>query len=280
MIGATGKQGGSVARELLRRGRPVRALTRDPRSPASLALADLGATVVRGDLDDPYSLASALDDVHGVYSVQTFMGDGGAVAEERQGRAVATAAAKAGIGHFVYGSVGGADRSRGVAHFASKGRIEHYIDELGLPATVLRLPFFLSNFAFMGPRRDGDGLVLRLALRPQTRLQMFDPSDTGLFAAEAFDDPVTYLGRRIELASDELTGDQMAAVFETESGLPTRFQEQSTEDVRRFSEDTAAMFEWFNTEGFRADLTDLRARHPELTTLQTWAQRHWRTPAE
>ncbi|WP_433171429.1 NmrA/HSCARG family protein [Actinoallomurus sp. CA-150999] len=280
VLGATGNQGAAVIRELLRRGRPVRALTRDPQSAKAQALVAAGAEVVAGDLDDAQSLDAALNGVHGVYSVQTFMGPDGIAGEERQGRAVADAAVRAKVGHFVYASVGGADRNSGVPHFDSKGRIEKYIDELGLPATVLRPAFFINNFAFVGPQRAGDGLILALGLKPETTLQMFAPEDIGLFAADVFDNPQTYVGRRLEVASDELTGPQMAEVFEKISGLPTRFQELPIEQVKQFNQEMGIMFDWFNHEGFRADVPALRTLHPELTTLETWARREWTAPAQ
>ncbi|MGW1028274.1 NmrA/HSCARG family protein [Streptomyces sp. NPDC002577] len=280
VLGATGNQGGAVARELLRRGWPVRALTRDPKSAKAQALVEAGAEVVAGDLDDPQSLDAALSGVYGVYSVQTFMGPEGVEGEERQGIAVANAAARAKVQHFVYGSVGGAERDSGVPHFESKGRIEKHIAELGLPTTVLRPAFFINNFAFVGPQRAGDGLVLALGLKPETKLQMFAPEDIGLFAADAFENPDEYIGRQLELATDELTGPQMAEVFEKVSGLPTTFQELPIEQVLQFNEEMGLMFGWFNEEGFRADLPALRARHPELTTLEAWARREWTAPAQ
>ncbi|MEV6133338.1 NmrA/HSCARG family protein [Streptomyces violaceusniger] len=279
VLGATGNQGGSVARELLRRGRPVRGLTRDPHSAKAQELAAAGAEVVSGDLDDPRSLDAALSGVYGVYSVQTFMGPGGIEAEERQGRAVADAAARAGVAHFVYGSVGGAERNSGVPHFDSKARIEKHIVGLGLPATMLRPAYFINNFAFMGPVRDADGLVVSLALKPGTALQMIAPEDIGLFAADAFDNPEEYIGSQLELASEELTGPQLAEVFEKVSGIPTRFEEQDLDRLRQAGSEMGAMFAWFNDHGYRADIPALRAQHPELTTLETWARRSWTAPA-
>src|SRR5215207_8478069 len=91
VTGATGMQGGAVARRLLAAGRRVRALARSPKGSAAQALARAGAEVVKGDLDDPPSLARALEGAGGVFSVQTFRGKGGIAAEERQGKAVADA---------------------------------------------------------------------------------------------------------------------------------------------------------------------------------------------
>ena len=232
-----------------------------------------------GDLDDPPSLEAALKGAYGVYSVQTFTGPGGIEAEERQGRAVAEAAEQAGVEHFVYGSVGGANRNSGVPHFESKGRIESHIGGLNLPTTVLRPAFFINNFAAVGPSRAENGLVLALGLKPETKLQMFAPEEIGLFAADAFDNPGEYIGRELELATDELTGPEMAAVFEQVSGLPTRFQELGIDQVRQFNEEMGLMFAWFNAEGFRADLPALRAQHPGLTSLEDWARRSWTAPA-
>ncbi len=68
--GATGTQGGAVARELIARGYQVRGLTRNPDSDASIALGSLGIDMVRGDFDDPGSLDRALEGAYGAFSVQ------------------------------------------------------------------------------------------------------------------------------------------------------------------------------------------------------------------
>lgn len=280
VAGATGRQGGATARALLARGWTVHALVRDPGAPQALALREHGAVLVRGDMDDPASLDAALRDVYGVYSVQTFTGPDGLAGEVRQGKALAHAAARAGVAHFVYSSVDGSDRPGKVTHFASKGEVERYIEELGLPATVLRPTFFITNFEGLGPRWVDGELVLTLPLDPRTALQMITPDDIGGIAADAFDAPADYLGRSIEIAGDELTGPQMADVFARVAGRPVRFATQPIEQVRVHSEEMAAMFDWFNTVGFRADLPALRDQHGDLTTLDDWARKHWTAPAE
>src|SRR5215212_1913995 len=73
VFGATGAQGGSVARNLLARGRfDVRAITRKADSPAAQALRELGAELVQGDLDDPASLRAALEGCYGAFGVTNF----------------------------------------------------------------------------------------------------------------------------------------------------------------------------------------------------------------
>jgi uncharacterized protein YbjT (DUF2867 family) len=110
VTGATGKQGGAVIRHLRAKGFPIRALTRNPDQPGAGALTnDTGVEVARGDYEDKPSLLRALEDVYGVFSVQTSFPDG-VEAEIRQGVALIDAAHNCGIGHFIYSSVGSLDR--------------------------------------------------------------------------------------------------------------------------------------------------------------------------
>ena len=131
VTGATGQQGGAVARRLLEKGWKVRALTRDPQKPAAQALAQAGAELAPGDMDRRADLDAAFQGVYGVFSVQNFwLPNVGAEGEVRQGKLAADAAKAAGVEHFVYSSVGAAERGMGQAHFASKWEIEQYVQSL------------------------------------------------------------------------------------------------------------------------------------------------------
>jgi uncharacterized protein YbjT (DUF2867 family) len=119
VCGATGKQGGAVARSLLDRGFRVRGLTRDPQKPDAQALVKQGAEVVQGDMEDRSDMGRALEGAYGVFSVQNFW-ETGYDREVQQGKTVADAAKAAGVEHFVYSSVGSAHRQTGIPHFESK----------------------------------------------------------------------------------------------------------------------------------------------------------------
>src|SRR5213079_323018 len=110
VTGATGQQGGAVARELLARKHTVRAMTRKPDSDAAKALARQGAEVVKGDLDDAESLRRALQGAWGVFAVQNTW-EAGVEGVETQGKRIAELARKAGVQHYVYTSVGSAHRT-------------------------------------------------------------------------------------------------------------------------------------------------------------------------
>ncbi|WP_326654733.1 MULTISPECIES: NmrA/HSCARG family protein [unclassified Streptomyces] len=275
VTGATGLQGGAVARELVRRGRDTAALVRDPASDRARALAELGVALVRGDLDDEASLRAATDGVAGVFSVQNFMTPAGLGGEVRQGRALARAARDTGVPHVVYSSVGGAERHSSVPHFDSKRSIERYLEKLGVPTTVLRPSFFMDNFAAHGPQRVDGTLVVQLALKPDTRVQFIAVDDIGFFAAEAFDRPQEYLGRALEIAGDELTATEVARAFAERTGEPARFEELPLDAVAANpyipnGPEISLMFEWFQDHGYRADIAALRADHPGLQTFATY----------
>jgi uncharacterized protein YbjT (DUF2867 family) len=281
VIGGTGRQGGAAARELLSRGWPVRALVRDPDKPAAQDLRRRGAELVEGDLNDAESVRAAMAGAYGAFSMGTFTSPTGLDGEVRQGRTVAEAAADAGVSHLVYTSVDGAERNSGVPHFESKRAVEQYLAELDVPATVLRPTFFMDNFAAQPPQLVDGSILVRLALHPDTKLQMIATADIGVFAADAFDHPEDYLGVALPLAGDELTGTQLAQTFQDATGIPARYEEQPIEEIRAFSDDLAVMFEWIHKAGYdQADIRRLRERHPGLRSLHSWLREIGWRPAD
>src|SRR6185436_12335082 len=135
VFGATGRQGGAVARELLANGYPVRAVTRHPDGTAAKELARLGAEVVAGDLDDAESLKRAVSGAWGLFAVQNTW-EAGVEKEEEQGKRLAKVAKDAGIQHVVYTSVGSAERKTGIPHFDNKARVEDETPSRGSPSPL------------------------------------------------------------------------------------------------------------------------------------------------
>ena len=133
VAGATGRQEGSAVGHLLTRQLTVRALVLDPRSDRARALASQGIQIAHGDMDDLASLHKAVAGAYGAYSVQDYF-TMGASREVRQGKNMAGAGPDAGVEHFVFSSVGGAERKSGIPHFETKAKIEKHIRKLGLPA--------------------------------------------------------------------------------------------------------------------------------------------------
>ena len=263
VVGATGQQGGATVRALQGRDAGVRALVRDPQAPAARALADSGAQVVQADIDDAASMRRAFAGVDGVFAMTTFAGPAGTSGEVEHGKRIADAAAAARVPHVVYSSVGGAERRTLIPHFESKRRVEEYLSASGLPTTFVRPTFFMDNFARSGPQPEGGVMVLRLPLAPDVPLQMICVDDIER-------DRVP--GGTIEIAGDELTGQQIAAVYGQRFGLPARFDPLPL-DVLEQDPDRQAMFAWFNhLPSYEADFSSTKDLAPAVKSLTTWLE--------
>ena len=272
ITGATGHQGGAVARALRSSGFNLRGLTRKPESRQAAALARDGVDVVKGDLDDEATLRRVLAGAWGVFGVQNTL-EAGVEREEVQGKRLAMLAREAGVEHYVYTSVGSAHKQTGVPHFDNKWRIEETVRGLRFPSHVILRPvFFMENlvapFSLQGDR-------LSSALGPSTRLQMIAVDDIGWFGARAFTDAAALNRREIDIASDVRTMPEAAEILTTALGRPIAFAQTPNEQVRQYSEDTALMLEWFEHVGYNADIAGLEREFGRaLTKLPDWARRH------
>lgn len=274
ITGITGQQGGAVARELLADGHRLRGMTRNPQSESAREFADRGAEIVRGDLNDRGSLERAVDGAWGVLSIQNTW-EAGVEVEEEQGIRLAEVARKAGVQHFVYHSVGSADRDTGIPHFDNKWRIEEKVRELDFPSfTIIRPVFFMENLTSPWFKPSIDDGKLAIALQPETRLQMIAVQDIGKYSALAFEEHEKLDGQAIDIAGDELTMPEAARVLTRATGRDIEFVQVSIEEVRKSSEDFAIMLEWFDREGYDADIEgDAKKFEIEPTRFEDWAVR-------
>jgi uncharacterized protein YbjT (DUF2867 family) len=272
VTGATGRQGGAVIRHMLPKGWKIRALTRNPQSHAAQSLARQCVELIHGDLEDAASVAQAAAGVYGIYSVQDFWAVG-ARREVQQGKNVADAAKKAGVKHFVYSSVGGAERNTGIPHWESKWEVEKYIRSLGLPATVVRPVTFMETY-YIDQVEIGI-LKGKLAdpIRADKPYQTIATDDIGAFVALAFERSAEFIGKELEIAGSELTNPEAAKIFSRVLGKPVKFQKLPLPLVRIvLGREFYTMFRWFNEAGYKADIPGLRRAYPEvrLHTLEEW----------
>ncbi len=259
VTGATGRQGGAVARELLADGFPVRALTRNPKSEKAQALAKLGAEIVKGNYDDDSSLQKALKGAWGAFSVQNTW-EAGVEKEEEQGKHFAELAKKAGIQHFVYTSVASAQRNTGIPHFDNKYRIEETVRGLGFPSyTIIRPVFFMENWISPGFKEGIDQGKLMISIAPETVLQMISVADIGKYGHWAFKEHEKLNGQAIDIAGDALTMPDAALILSKASGKKIEYVQIPIDEVRKSSEDFAIMLEWFDEVGYNADIEKMSA---------------------
>ncbi len=272
VTGVTGMQGGAVARRLRADGWRVRGLTRDPGSQRTKALRDLGVEIVVGDLTDESSLVEPLRGVYGVFAMATPF-EKGTENEVAQGRTLGNVAARSGVGHYVYSSVGSADRKTRIPHFETKAAIEKHLDGLALPLTIIRPVYFMENFLTFATQRTDEGLVVPVPLSGETTLKMIAVDDVAAITAVVFSRPEKYIGKDIDVAGDELTFVDAAQALGAAIGEPVRYVQVPWQAVRDQSEDFYLMYDWFERKGYHADVEDTRDLYPELLDFRAWLAR-------
>ncbi|MFD0559589.1 uncharacterized protein YbjT (DUF2867 family) [Stackebrandtia endophytica] len=297
VTGATGRQGGAVARALLAAGVPVRAFVRDPRAERAQAIETLGAELVTGDLHDRDSIVRAAEGVRAVFSVQMpaitaagFDMDG----EVTQGANLVEGAKAAGVPQFVHTSVTGAGQHTDTPGWepgrwsvepslTAKAAIQDKVRAAGFPQwTIIKPGFFMVNFlpsmAFLFPRGVEAGLVS--VLNPDTRLSLVAVDDIGRAAAAAIAEPERFNGVELELASDHLSMIEIAEVLSRV--LRTRLSAPDMTEAEALAAGMPPMgasHEWLNVAGQPARPEYARALGIQLTGFEEWAREHLRATA-
>lgn len=274
VVGATGKQGGAVTDRLLKHGHDVVAYLRAPDSPRAQALSARGVRLAAGDLADVDALRRAATGVDAMFGLSV-PGVGGRDEETAQGRLIVDVVGRLGV-HLVYSSVRGADRivNSTVEHASSKQLIEEYLRGTDVPATVLGPTYFMENALNVTFNRLRDG-VFATPLTPGKRLDQVTVLDIAGLVVHAIENPDTMVGRRIDLASDSVTGEQVAAILGEVLGREIPYQQIPPDQVRqRAGEQIATMFARFEQNTYFLDTAALRAEYPQVGwhDFRGWAE--------
>ncbi|WP_425965066.1 NmrA/HSCARG family protein [Rhizobium nepotum] len=274
VFGATGQQGGAVARALNAKGRKVRAFVRSPESVRSKALVAEGISLVIGDLFDRDSIEQAMTGVAGVFSVQTSSpaGEVTDAQEVWQGKAVADSALRQGIRHLIYSSGGGAGKGlTGMGHFDSKSEIEAYVRSLPMMSTITRPASFMEMMLLPGmglPRGE-----FTFFMRPEQSMQMIAVDDLGRINAEMLLAPDRFAGKTVELASASVTGRDLERAFTKAADRVITY--------RRFPDELLAANPFLNRLGElldsgllagAADIPAIEREFGHLTSLVEWLE--------
>ncbi|KAF2242365.1 NAD(P)-binding protein [Trematosphaeria pertusa] len=306
ITGATGKQGGSVLKQLATHPSSPQftllAVTRNTNSPAAQRLKGRhpSALLVQGDLNDvPALFKSALaaleqankpPQIWGVYSMQVSMGpDVTLESEIAQGNALIDEALAHGVRHFVYSSVdrGGNEKSpenpTPIPHFQSKHRIEQHLRARAGASGETMGWTILRPVAFMDNIEPGfQSKVFLAALRDTLQdkpMQWVSVEDIGLFAARAFRDPGEWNARAEGIAGDELTFEEMSGCFERVTGAPAPATYWVLGTALKWAVgEVGVMLNWFRTDGYGVDVERLRGMERELCGFERWLKERsgWR----
>ena len=282
VFGATGSQGGSVVKALLDLDKlfNVRAVTRNPSSEASNKLKAKGVEVVQASMDDPDTLQSAVTGAYGVFLVTNFWEYMSKEREVRQGKNVADACMKAGVKHVVYS---GLEKVKDITgwecpHFDGKGEVEDYLDEISLPNTSVRLPYYYENtYSFTDYQKQDDGsyTVTTCMKGPMDSLSV---QDTGVVVASILKESEKYIGKRIGLSGDRLTMREYMDIVAGVTGKKIQLNEISPEEFAKFpfpgAADLAAMFHFYVNGNPVRDQQLTKELNPKTQSFKEWAEQN------
>jgi uncharacterized protein YbjT (DUF2867 family) len=297
VLGATGAQGGGLARAILadpNGGFAVRALTRDVNSEKAKALADQGAEVMAVDVDDPESLKTAFAGAYGAFCVTFYWAHFSPEKELAEATSMAEAAKQAGLQHVIWSTLENTrkwvplDDNRmptlmekyKVPHFDCKGEADGVFTSMGVPVTFLLTSFYWDNFIYFGsgPKKGPDGKLALTFPMDDKKLPGIAAEDIGKCAYGIFKRGSEFVGKTVGIAGEHLTGAEMATAFSKALGQEVGYNAVTPEQYRGFgfpgADDLGNMFQ------FKRDFNEYfcGARSPEfarslnldLQTLDVW----------
>ncbi|NXB03980.1 NMRL1 protein, partial [Cnemophilus loriae] len=280
VFGATGAQGGGVARALLDDGTfRVRAVTRSPKKKEAEELRQRGAEVVKADQDDEASLEQALAGAYGAFIITNFWEHCSKEKEIEQGRRLADLSKRHGLRHVVFSGLENVHQLTGgrleVLHFDGKGVVEEYLQKIGVPTTIVRLPFYFENFlSSFKPQKapQGDTFVLKLPMG-DTPMDGMAVEDFGPIALSLLKSPGEYIGQVIGLSTGKLTEAEYAAILSQQTGKTVTASKISAEEYEKQdfpgAKELAAMFRFYTLKPDRNVALTMKL-NPKARTFQQW----------
>ncbi|TAM81380.1 MAG: NmrA/HSCARG family protein [Acidobacteria bacterium] len=297
VLGATGAQGGGLARAILadpNGGFAVRALTRDANSEKAKALARQGAEVVAADVDNLESLKNAFADAYGAFCVTFYWSHFSPEKELAEAALMAQAAKETGVKHVIWSTLEDTRRwvplddnrmptlmgKYKVPHFDAKGEADGVFTSMGLPVTLLLTSFYWDNFIYFGagPRKGPDGKLSITLPMDDKKLPGIAAEDIGKCAYGIFKRGEEFIGKKVGIAGEHLTGTQMAASMSRALGQEVRYNAVTPDQYRSFgfqgADDLGNMFQFkrdFNEYYCGARNPEFaRSLNPELQNFDTW----------
>jgi len=293
VVGVTGAQGSAVAKALLKSGWKVRGLTRDPNSAKSKIIKDLGVELVAADISKAEDLEKAFAGVDAVFAVTNFY-EAGEEGEKAQGKLMADIAKKQKVGHFIYSSLENSNKISGgknkVPHFTAKAEVDEYVETIGIPATPVQIACYYENFTtYFAPKKNADGVYeFTLPVPADSKIALGSVADLGPVVAKVLDNKDQYAGKKIAVAGDYLTPDEIAATFAKVWGVKVRANIVPFETFAAFGFPFAAefadMFSWFHSFGYYAekvtnrDIWEGKKVYPEVLTFEQFLRASFPAP--
>lgn len=295
VVGATGAQGGGLARAILADpsgGFACRAITRDPKKDKAQALAAQGAEVVQADIDDVTSLEKAFAGAHGAFCVTNFWEHFSGEKETAQAKNLAEAAKTAGLKHVIWSTLEDTrslmdpedtrmpmlQKNYRVPHFDAKADGDAFFK--GLPVTYLVTSFYWDNIYAFGvvPKKEDDGVYRWTLPMGQEKLPGIAAEDIGKIAYGIFKAGPAYIGKTVGVAAEHLTFAEMSQKLARGFGVPVEYRAADADAYRGFgfpgADELGNMFQFFRdfakqVAGARS-IDVARSLNPALQTFDEW----------
>jgi uncharacterized protein YbjT (DUF2867 family) len=297
VFGATGAQGGGLARAILSDKSSefaVRAVTRDPNSDKAKTLAALGADIVTADLGNPESIAKAMQGAYGAFCVTFFWAHFSPDQEAAEAKCMADAAKAAGLKHVIWSTLEDTrihvplhdnrmptlQEKYKVPHFDSKGESNHFFTDAGVPTTFLLTSFYWENMIYfgMGPKKGADGVLAITYPMGDEKLTGIGSEDIGKCAYGIFKKGTAMVGKTIGIAGEHISCTDMAKALSKVLGQEVKYNSVSPDQFRSFgfpgAEDLGNMFQYY--QEFVTEFSDARdikyakELNPSLQSFEMW----------
>lgn len=297
VFGATGAQGGGLARAILNDPNSefsVRAVTRDPNSDKAKELAKMGAEVVTGDIDDKESMKRVLEGAYGAFFVTFFWAHFSAEKETAEAENMAAAAKDAGLKHVIWSTLEDVRKSvplndnnmptlQGkykVPHFDGKGEADQFFIDAGLPVTFLLASFYWENLIYFGqgPKRGENGKLAITFPMGDKKMAGIGSDDIGKCAYGIFKKGEELIGKRIGVAGEQITCAEMANTLSKHLGEDVSYNKITPAQFRAFgfpgADDLGNMFQFYHDFDELCNSTRnvnySRELNPELKSFDQW----------
>ena len=297
VFGATGAQGGGVARAILSDPNSefsVRAITRDITSDKAKELAAMGAELVAADIDDAASMERALAGAYGAYFVTFFWAHFSPEKEIEEAKNMAAAAKAAGLKHVIWSTLEDTrkmvplhdDRmptlkeKYKVPHFDGKGEGDQYFANSGVPTTYLLASYYWDNLIYfgMGPQKGPDGKYYLTFPMGDKKMAGISSDDIGKCAYGIFKQGPSLAGKRIGVAGEQLSIAEMAQKISKTLGIEVGYNEVTPDQYRGFgfpgADDIGNMFQIYRDFADECnstrDVNYSKTLNPALKSFDNW----------
>ena len=202
--------------------------------------------------------------------------------EEKVGKAVADQCKEAGLKHVVFSGLDSVKDKIGKSclHFDSKAAVEKHLDQIGVPNTSVRFPFYFENFLnFYSFPPDASGTPT-LTLPMDGPMDSMSVADAAPIVVTVFKNPQQYIGKKVALSAERKSIGEYLEIVSKVTGKTVKYNQLSFEQYvasqpnNPFAGEMSATFEYYSKVDTPYDQEFTRKLNPTALTFQQWAEQN------